>query len=154
MTDALDNLAFRFFKLFAQYEFALKALGFHKVRGKNEVNPHWDAFANKIGMLVFENQDDQTQLAIEYLLENPPKRQVITDGVLAWENVLSTDKSSQALFSHIRRVRNNLYHGGKFNNRWFEPDRSYKLISNALVVLDSLRHMHPELNEAISGNID
>jgi hypothetical protein len=148
----LDQLAFRFFKLFAQYEYALKEMKFYKIRYNCSVEPDWDAFTNAIGRLVFDDQDDQIKTAIDYLLEHPPKRQVIKDGQLHWNDVSNVDKSPQALFAHIKRCRNNLYHGGKFNGRWLEPDRSRELISNSLTVLESLRCKHDKLNEAISGN--
>jgi len=32
-------------------------------------------------------------------------------------------------------VRNNFFHGGKFNGNWFEPERSEQLIRHALTIL-------------------
>ena len=155
MIIELDQLAFRFFKLFAQYEYALKAMKFYKKGKKNQATPDWDRFAKEIGKLVLDCQDEQTMSAISYLFESPPKRQIIKNDELDWDNVSNTEKkTAQVLFEHVRRVRNNLYHGGKFNGRWFEAeeDRSLELISNSLTVLESLRFKHDKLNEAISGN--
>lgn len=47
----------------------------------------------------------------------------------------------QALFGHIRRIRNNLHHGAKFNGTWFVPERSQKLISSALEILIHFKPM-------------
>jgi hypothetical protein len=154
MMSELDQLAFRFFKLFAQYEYALKAMKFYKKGRNNQATPDWDRFANEIGKLVLDCQDEQTMSAISYLLEFPPKQQIIKNGELDWDNVSNTEKTAQVLFAHVRRVRNNLYHGGKFNGRWFEAegDRSHELISNSLTVLESLRFKNDKLNDAISGN--
>jgi hypothetical protein len=70
-----------------------------------------------------------------YILENPPMRQVVENGQIVWQEVSSSEKSVKALFGHIRRIRNNLHHGAKFNATWFAPARSQKLISNALEIL-------------------
>ena len=33
-------------------------------------------------------------------------------------------------------MRNNLYHGAKFNGTWFDPQRSERLLGHGLVVLE------------------
>jgi hypothetical protein len=50
----------------------------------------------------------------------------------------------------VRRVRNNLFHGGKFNGHWFQPERSEQLITASLVVIHAFRG-HGELNKAYLG---
>ena len=39
----------------------------------------------------------------------------------------------------IGLIRNNLYHGAKFNGTWFDPERSKLLLSNALLVLETYK---------------
>lgn len=152
MTEDLDNLAFSFFKLFAQYEYALKAMQYARTGTGGQAEPEWDRFSNEIGRLVLGEADGDLLDAINYLFDNPPKKQILQDGVLSWQNVNTTERSPQILFAHIRRVRNNLYHGGKFNGRWFDPDRSEELISKSLLVLQALQEQHGDLAEAIHGN--
>ncbi len=153
MNNSLDNISFQFFKLFAQYEYALKEMGFYNTKPKNIVEPDWDAFANQVGKIVFDLQDEPVQLAIEYLMSTPPKRQVIKEGKLNWDEVTNKHRTPQVLFRHIRRVRNNLYHGGKFSTHWFDPQRSYELINKSFIILNALRNMDANLNKIIPGNV-
>jgi hypothetical protein len=152
MTTELDNLAFQFFKLFAQYEYALKAMQYGTAAKKKQAEPDWDRFANEIGVAVMTVEDAQVRDARQYILEHPPKRQVWVNNKVEWEDVPNNEHSPQILFSHIRRVRNNLYHGGKFNGRWIDPDRSHELISKSLLVLRALIPLDMRLSEAIRGN--
>lgn len=152
MTQQLDTLACQFFKLFAQYEYALKAMQFVSAGTNRQAEPSWDRFANEIGVLVMSLEDHQVAMARQYILEHPPKRQIWVNNALQWEIVPNDDQSVQALFGHIRRVRNNLYHGGKFNGRWIDPDRSQELIGASLCILRALVNADAKLSEAIQGN--
>jgi len=151
MSNHLDKIAFDFFKLFAQYEFALKAMNYFRP-ARELAEPDWDRFSNEIGVLIMTDNDPEVSEARNYLLVNPPKKQIIKDGAVAWGEVPNQDKSPQALYSHIRRVRNNLYHGGKFNGVWFDPDRSEALINHSLVILRALKSKRQDLANAIEGN--
>src|SRR3546814_18633912 len=50
-------------------------------------------------------------------------------------DVCSSDLRSDFVLTYVRRVRNNLFHGGKFNGRWFEPQRSEQLLKHSLTIL-------------------
>ena len=152
MTQHLDQLACKFFKLFAQYEYALKAMQYARPGSGGQAEPDWDRFANEVGILVLNSKDSELVEALGYLFESPPKRQILHHGLLEWQEVPNTERSAQILFSHIRRVRNNLYHGGKFNGRWFQPERSEELINRSMFVLSTLMNRHKKLAEAINGN--
>jgi hypothetical protein len=154
MSAELDQIAFRFFKLFAQYEYALKAMGFGSAGSNGQAEPAWDQFANEVGIKIMTVTDEPVAAARCYILEQPPKRQVWVGGAAAWEPVANNDKSVQTLFGHIRRVRNNLYHGGKFNGRWIDPDRSRELIDKSILILVTLLELDDRLREAIHGNAD
>ncbi|MBK0795138.1 hypothetical protein GZV14_28120, partial [Escherichia coli O25b:H4-ST131] len=59
----------------------------------------------------------------------------IEDDSLVWDDSLPQEKDlAKFLFLLIRRVRNNLFHGGKFNGKWFEPERSEALLQHGLVI--------------------
>ena len=82
-----------------------------------------------------EDLGDKAQYA-EFILSEPPKRQVANeDNQIIWQDVANNDKSVQSLFGHITRVRNNLYHGAKFNGTWFDPQRSKDLIEASVIIL-------------------
>ena len=144
--NPLDKLAFDFFKLFARYEFALKDMGYINVGRNDEPNPAWDRFANEIGEQLFSTDQDTIKESIDYILSSPPKRQVVIEGIAQWQDVPNNERNSQALFGHIRRIRNNLFHGAKFNGTWFDPQRSEKLLSCGFNILSYCIELNDEIN--------
>jgi hypothetical protein len=133
----LDNLAFRFFKLFAQYEATLKERDYFRVERNGRIAVDWDRFANEVvGAHFIDALGDKAESA-KFILQQPPMRQAANDeGKIIWQEVSTQDQSVRALFGHIRRMRNNLFHGAKFNGTWFDPDRSKALLEHGLVILE------------------
>ena len=140
MEEKLDSLAFKFFKLFAQYESSLKSENYFQTNGSGKILVDWDRFANeRIGSGYLDELGDKAEAA-HYILEQPPKKQVVgSGGQIEWQEVPNTEKSVQILFGHISRIRNNLYHGAKFNGTWFDPERSYELLKYGLVILEHFK---------------
>jgi len=115
------QLAKEFFVIFSRFEYALKQAGF--VRGNNHVQPDWNRFAEQYGE-VFRNRAQNNQLvreAMSYFCQAPPRKQVLRDGQLKWEDT-QEDRQIQKggqeptllwLTIMVRRVRNNLFHGSK-----------------------------------------
>lgn len=103
------------------------------------------------GMLVL----DIPSVAVvrSYLFDHPPRRQVLVDGHIGWESVPTGNCSPQALFGHVRRIQNNLYHGGKFKARWFDPGRSRALVAHVLALLEEVPAHHAQLRDALAGNV-
>ena len=151
--NALDKLAFDFFKLFARYEFALKDAGYINPGRNDKPNPDWDRFANEIGVALFKADETPVRTSIDYILNSPPNRQVVIDGIAQWREVPNTEKSPLALFVHIRRVRNNLFHGAKFNGTWFDPERSKQLIECAIIILSHCISLNPEIKQRIEQKV-
>lgn len=146
---SLDELAVEFFKEFARTEYALKAAGWLRAGRNREAQPDWERFAletrERLIAVLTENGSD----AVRYLNENPPKKQVVGEDGLAWEESrLSEIPAGDRLLIFLRRIRNNLFHGGKFNGRWFQPERSKELIQHGLMVLRACRDAAPQLKEA------
>lgn len=140
MQKHLDKLAFRFFKLFAQYESTLKECDFFRVDNRAGIIVNWDRFANEVVGQDFRNDLGKQASAADYILQYPPMKQSVNDeGKIIWKEVPNSDKSVQMLFGHICRVRNNLFHGAKFNGTWFDPERSKLLLENSLIVLEHYR---------------
>lgn len=132
----LDMLAFRFFKLFAQYESSLKEQRFFQVKN-GIIKVDWNKFANERIGKDFLQQLGENQEAANFILTSPPMKQKVNDdGEIIWDEVDNSNKSVQDLFGHICRMRNNLFHGAKFNQTWFDPDRSRSLLSSGLVILE------------------
>lgn len=81
-----------------------------------------------------------------------PKRQIVDGGNLAWAPAApSTDLRSDLVLTYVRRVRNNLFHGGKFNGRWFQPQRSEQLLKHSLTILHACLAASKNVNDAFHG---
>ena len=148
MNDAeLHDLAFKFFKVFSRFEYALKAAGFHKGEGPAEAN--WDMFAAAIEPQLGHVTSRSVNGAIAFLLAEPPKKQFIGATGLEWKVVPASQGSpAKDLFAYIRRVRNNLFHGGKFNGHWFAPERSEQLLNACITVMQWSVENNPRVREA------
>src|SRR5437764_995290 len=129
----LHDIAAEFFRVFSRTEYALKASGFNNGDGPADAN--WRAFADTIETFI-ANPPSEVREAIDFILREPPKKQFIVSGLIEWREVEpGTTSNADALFQYIRRVRNNLFHGGKFNGHWFEPERSERLMKASLTIL-------------------
>lgn len=145
------HLAGDFFFGFARFEYAMKMAKYHKGNGAAE--PDWARFAKELEP-VFQNPDsNEFKKAVSYFTEHPPKKQVVEDGCLVWRKVEPrTNSLADKTLQLVRRVRNNLFHGGKFKGRLFEdPERSETLMRYGLVILDRCLSEMPEVCEAYEG---
>jgi hypothetical protein len=140
----LDELAFKLFHKFARIEYALKAAGFHY--GEGEAKPNWDKFASSVNGAL--ERDSAITEAIEYMIKNPPKKQMIRNQLLVWEVPTPNASKIHEIILCVRRVRNNLFHGGKFNGYWFKPERSEELLLHSLSILDACLRASPDLKKA------
>ncbi|MDN4203223.1 hypothetical protein OA793_24490, partial [Citrobacter freundii] len=77
-TLELDYLGYNFFREFARYECCLKVTGFRK--GTNtRVEADWYKYAGEFVSLI-ESPSKELNESISYLINNPPKKQVLKDG--------------------------------------------------------------------------
>ena len=135
--------AFEFFRDFSYCEYALKCAGLYR-RDCKDAQPNWRCFAESAPVRrVLDNPvDPGLKEAIEYILEHPPKKQVIEEnGSLGWRDRMTGATSSQSgrLLELVRRVRNNLFHGGKphllLGGSGGGPDRDKNLLKAGRQVL-------------------
>lgn len=144
--DHLDQaLMFTFFAAFCRFEYALKMKGF---RRKNAAEADWDAYAREIDQAFEERcaSDDVLKTCVDELLNAPPKKQAADR---AWMKVepQGNPKGAPNLLLLVRRVRNNLFHGGKAQRHGTHAERDNQLVRNSLVVLDRALECHPDLLE-------
>ena len=124
--------------VFARTEYALKASGFNSGDGPAEAN--WTEFARSVETLVANPSTPEMKEAIEFILSAPPKKHFIAGGMIDWRDI-----------QPVRRIRNNLFHGGKFNGHWFALERSERLMKAGLVVLRQSIEAQPQVSEAFHG---
>ncbi len=135
------------------YETTLKECGFFRVFNDN-IYVDWNSFANKaIGSTFLEDLDNKSEAA-EYIMEKPPMKQAVNNyNKIIWVEVPNNDCSVQALFGHICRMRNNLFHGSKFNGTWFDPERSHALIERGLIILEHYSYWLEVENKELLKNL-
>ncbi len=126
-----------FFLFVARFEYALKRAGF--ITNSNDAKPNWTEYARRRGRLPSEMTDERLKRALEYLEKFPPKKQIVAAGRLEWStDAYNGTHDLDRVLTLVRRVRNNIFHGGKFV-RGVEPDlsRDRKLLDVCLVILES-----------------
>jgi hypothetical protein len=139
-TGADDDLVLEFFANFSRFEYALKRAGFVKSDRHLNAMPDWDRFARKVAGGLGEVADEDFKTAKSYLLQNPPRKQVLKDKRVQWETNRKRDNEpeGQYLLRLVRDVRNNLFHGGKYDHESVD-DRSLRnsdLLNASLNILD------------------
>ncbi|MCK9420813.1 MAG: hypothetical protein M0R70_15765 [Nitrospirae bacterium] len=102
-----------FFLFFSRFEYALKRAGY--VTNTEEAKADWQKYARKNIELLENNKEEPVNKAIALLTNLPPKKQILSKGQLGW----SVDHFNGVfglgrLFTLLCRIRNNLFHGGKF----------------------------------------
>jgi hypothetical protein len=140
------QLVVDFFFAFSRAEYALKVTGYKKKGGNgDDAQADWTSFAKDVAKLLPTGSDQELTVAKEYLL-NPnsaPKKQWINNGSLEWKPVSPTcqinnptdeEKESDILLLYVRRIRNNLFHGGK-SSITESPERNETLLKKGLIVL-------------------
>lgn len=143
----LPNGASRFFATFARFEFALKVVNFFLVDNKGSVRADWDRFAGQLPASFF--QSIAASGKANTLLNEPPKKQTIVAGSLDFKTQ-SKPRNTLELFVAIRRMRNNLFHGGKSGDPE-GTERNERLISEAHWVIEQALLAHEEVRYAFEG---
>lgn len=157
MPDILEH-AFQFFILFSRFECKLKHAGYFKPpcephKTDWRAAPCWESFARATGMTLEDlrqsKNEDLTE-SIQYLIDNPPKKQWIYHGKLGWKESIQP-QSLNGLLNCIKTVRNNLFHGGKGEipqcGQITETRRNKKLLAVSCVILLELENYLPRNDE-------
>lgn len=133
-----NELVMRFFSMFSRYEYAIKAAGHVHVRGGDAAEPDWQYVIDVLGKLDNESFERLRERA-DILVTDPPRKQVYRNGALEFVSTESAGSAAADLTVWLRRVRNNLFHGGKYTREFAVlDDRSRKLIHCSISVLDGL----------------
>lgn len=148
MPDEMEKLGFTLFKEFARLEYSLKRAGFHGGNGE-KATANWDTFAVAIrDKLAADSEIEESR---KYMEANPPKQQMVRKGRLVWEPSVADAHPIHNLLLCVRRVRNNLFHGGKFNDGYFEPERSAELLTHSLRILEACLRASSDVRSAYDG---
>jgi hypothetical protein len=147
------QLACEFLAVFARFEFALKAA--RLAYGDNKkVAADWDEYARAIDadFRQLQKQNDELDAAVNYLINHPPKGQVLLNGKLDWRDAPpdANKPCAEQVLLMVRRVRNNLFHGGNFPPA-ADANRDRLLVSHSLVVLHACSPLHHDVEQAYAS---
>ena len=140
-----------FFSLFARFEYAMKAVGFRR-KTNGRIQLLWNDMADSVKECLIDKNNTDLQSAISYILSHPPMREDLVKDELKWvEAKANRGDEKYDLFVYICRVRNNLFHGGKYKGKYLsDPERSLELIEHCSTVLNACLEANDDLNEAYS----
>jgi hypothetical protein len=147
-TSVDKDLLLNFFLNFARFEFALKASGFTRLRGRDGVEPNWDNFINSITEVFNKDHSEELRKACDYILSNPPKRQVLSNNGIPWEdnNPRISENNTEFIIRMVKQIRNNLFHGGKYDSESAKnSERKTILLNSALTILDYCLSLNGDL---------
>lgn len=149
------SLINKFFFTFSRFECALKNTPGY-LKGGRYAEPDWSAFEKSIRDHFKMDFSKKITESVDYILSDPPRKQINNDGVLAWRESRLDDNAptTQKLVEYIKRVRNNLLHGGKYNGIYTNESRNYKLINYSIFLLDYFLELNTEVKANFLININ
>jgi len=151
--------AWHFFVFFSRMEYALKRTCRFLLNGRgNEAKPNWDLFGSCHDVAFNANISPEVKEAITYFMNNPPRKQIVDDGVLSWsepEEYRGNQPLLKWLLVMVRRVRNNLFHGGKYPSAFIaDPSRDQALIRHAMTILQAALSLDEEVKRIFLADIE
>lgn len=141
-----------FVATFSRLEYALKTSG-EFLKKTKDAEADWTAFASSIESKINNSSNCQLKKSIEYILNNPPQKQTNENGVIKWKRVDPSQRNkTKNLIIYICRIRNNLFHGGKFVGGYLEEfDRDFRLVKCALLILKEIVNFDEKVKNAFYG---
>jgi hypothetical protein len=149
------ELITEFFISFARFECALKEGGFTN-GGANRVVPNWGRFVSNIRSKYYLSKSQQINDAVNYITGKPPKIQILIGGSLTRRNRIfsSGDDEITKLKLSICDIRNNLFHGGKFQGIYEEDvSRNYMPLKHSITILNYWLTLNTTVNQNFSEHI-
>jgi len=144
-----EEICKEFFTLFARFEYAMKAAGFRE-DDNGRIVLLWNQMADSMMKHLTDDNNVELQTAVTYIITQPPKKQSLVNDKIVWVDAYASQGNQiYDLFVYIRRIRNNLFHGGKYKGRYLsDPERSLELINHSSTVLNSCVKVNQDLYEA------
>ncbi len=159
--DIDKELVTEFFIAFSRFEYALKIAGYINGSDQSNIDANWNGFLSQHkNNFYLDSQNQEVQEAAKYLIENPPKKQIciVVDKDKNIKGIglksITVNKKNQLyyLFSIIKVVRNNLFHGAKYPFYDVpEPARNRALLKNSLIILEALLEFDDDIKNIFYG---
>lgn len=151
IVQALPQEALSLFVSFSRFEYALKRA--HFARREQEGGTRLGQIADELGPPFF-GEVRNSGIARDPIAKTP-KSQIVIDGELSWKDAEPVG-DVRTLFVAIRRVRNNLFHGGKFPQPigpLAKVSRDRKLLAQPLAVLQFALEKSTDLKDLFWGGL-
>ena len=144
----LTQEASTFLGIFLRFEFALKEYGYCPKYGDALVD--WGRVTKNLGQTFFASIRESSRAAT--IVQRPPKKQISEDHRLTWK-AQTPPTNVHELFEAVRRVRNNLVHGGKSDPEFDPSDRqrNEKLVREAQWIVEQALHQLTEVKSYFEG---
>jgi len=147
------EIALEFFAVFSRFECALKCSEY--VKGNNQrAEPDWDEYAKHL------EKDSELKKEIneaaKYILDKPPQKQIIKSRMVQWDKAHNSESGILLIFKLIGRVRNNLFHGGKYKGQYtINNKRDEELVKTCLTILYiCLKDKESSVTKAFESELD
>lgn len=144
-----------FFITFSRFEYALKASNFAN-GDADKVTANWDVFITSIRQHFDKEKNAELKDAVDYIIQHPPRVQMYNNGQLGWRDRVfqANEPEINKLGLSIRDIRNNLFHGGKFNGNYeVDVSRNYILLKNSMVILNDWLSLSNQVRNSFSEPI-
>lgn len=132
----------------------VKRSSFLRRAASGQADADWERYAPSLQGQFAGVKDVEFLKAIEFLKRQPPKKQVVgASGDIEWS---ATNQGSQTdaqyVFVLVRRIRNNLFHGGKYPMAPVtDVARNRRLLESAIVVMMQCLRLSKTVREAFEG---
>jgi hypothetical protein len=143
------DLVLCFIGVFSRLEYCLKVTRFRQ-RGDGEARADWSAFVQAAEARFNPEESKELAEAYEYLTGSPPRLLEVKNGDVLWADYVERGASRvDEVVWIVKRIRNNLFHGGKFAyDPSSNPERENKLLLSATILLFHLITVVPEIEQA------
>ena len=132
------DLVLRFFVAFSRFEYAMKAAGWARAGRGDAAEADWNRVVRQLKQ-ADQAERDRVLGRAGLLLSAPPRKQVFRNKTLSWREPGRSGDDLQRLIDGLKRVRNNLFHGGKYSpHGTYLSNRATQLIEAAHAVLEAL----------------
>ena len=152
------QVAWQFFVFFSRMEYALKRSGrYLKAGARDGAEANWKKFGSDHNSAFKAEASQDLNVAVGYFREHPPLKQVVNGGQLDWAQPPAYNEREPLLTWLVDRiccVRNNLFHGGKFQRITISGSRDRDLIQNAIVILRAALSLDSDVQEQFEREID
>ena len=149
-----EPIIFDFFITFARFECALKNTT--RFLRPERAEPNWDVYSEFISNSFNPDFSPEIRTAVDFIMNEPPRKQIIRNNQLDWDLCIVDNNASltRKLCVYIRRVRNNMLHGGKFNGNYNPESRNYRLITNSTLILNNWLELDDEIKALFLTDIN